>query len=403
MRAHLTEKTIAKLPRPATGHRTTAWDTRLGGFGVVLRSDGGRSFVYQYGPAGRRRRIKLEADTVEDARQAAEDARRTVREGADPLTLKATSKQAVEQATTWAAWALQRCDELATEVDSRTERPRVSPRWASECKRHLQVTSKAWNLRRLDSITGPEVQALYDAIAKTRATEANRWFSAVRRAFQVAVRRGLVGANPAAMLERRPDALPRQVVLTDKELVRVVKAIKKLTDPVVKTALLLLAGTGARLSEVRAMRWQDLDLRGRLWTLPVTKSGRPRTIALTLEQVKMLRGLARLDDSLVFPGNRFHLDRDGQPRETRPVSDSHLSRTWVEVCQVAKVEGKTIHDLRRSFATLARRQADLGTASRILGHTSTAITAKVYDVWSGDDLRAARDHIVLPFEKRRAR
>ena len=54
-------------------------------------------------------------------------------------------------------------------------------------------------------------------------------------------------------------------------------------------------------------------------------------------------------------------------------------KAWTEACTGAGVEGLTPHDLRHTVATnLIREKVPLIDVSKLLGHSSTAITERIY-------------------------
>ncbi|MBN9249582.1 MAG: DUF4102 domain-containing protein, partial [Mesorhizobium sp.] len=72
--------------------RYFVWDTELKGFGLLVLPSGVKSYLFQYRtPEGRTRRAtigKHGAFTAEEARAKADDLRRAVNKGGDPLNEK---------------------------------------------------------------------------------------------------------------------------------------------------------------------------------------------------------------------------------------------------------------------------------------------------------------------------
>ena len=68
------------------------------------------------------------------------------------------------------------------------------------------------------------------------------------------------------------------------------------------TALL----TGARKTNVQAMRWADIDFTTNLWRIPETKSGKPVVVPLVAEAVALLsqRKESANGSPWVFPSKR---------------------------------------------------------------------------------------------------
>ena len=90
---------------------------------------------------------------------------------------------------------------------------------------------------------------------------------------QPPVQLGSGAGHPGGLANRRRRAPGRENardrVLEPEELVAVWQASEALQPPF-RQVVQLLAVTAARKGEVVTMRWQDLDLERRLWTVPAT-------------------------------------------------------------------------------------------------------------------------------------
>jgi integrase len=111
------------------------------------------------------------------------------------------------------------------------------------------------------------------------------------------------------------------------------------------------------------MRLEELDMQNGYWTLPSerTKSGRERGIALTPSAITIIEAQVPRPSGRVFD-----------------VAEG-FSPTMKRLCERAGIAPTTVHDLRRSSATLI---ASMGTPrvvlALILGHVDNAVTAR-YD------------------------
>ena len=163
--------------------------------------------------------------------------------------------------------------------------------------------------------------------------------------------------------------------LTAEELPRFAAAVEQYEseggNPTMADVLRTLLWTGQRSGNVRAMRWQDLDLDGATWTLPgeFFKNGRPHVAKLPNNIVEMLRGRRRFANgyAYVFPGKR------GAPHVT------YIRRAWLRVLELAAIDPKTIrvHDLRATFATLmAENNENIQAIAGQLGHRDIATTQR---------------------------
>lgn len=137
-------------------------------------------------------------------------------------------------------------------------------------------------------------------------------------------------------------------------------------------AIRLLLLTGARKTEILALRWQEVDLpRARLSLPPERtktggKTGR-RYIALSGFAIEILSRLAsnKRSSTFVFPANSTagHLIA--------------LRRPFLRVCELADLKDLTIHDLRHTFASMAVANGhSLFAVGKALGHASTRTTER---------------------------
>jgi integrase len=165
--------------------------------------------------------------------------------------------------------------------------------------------------------------------------------------------------------------------------------------------------TGARLGELLALRWADVDLRrqvvyinrtvvehmkkvegaDRWFDFKEPKSGKGRAVDIDAESVSRLKGhkrkqsaqrllfgIAWADHDLVFP-NTWAL-RSVNPGE--PVRPSSISRTFRHRVEKLGLPGVNFHALRHARATMLLRQGFAAhLVSRRLGHSDVAITLRV--------------------------
>ncbi|MFT4563805.1 MAG: integrase [Gammaproteobacteria bacterium] len=136
--------------------------------------------------------------------------------------------------------------------------------------------------------------------------------------------------------------------------------------------------TGARKSNVLAMRWTDVNFERATWEIPTTKNGDPHVVPLVPEAIEVLRHRRRPPDSnWVFPS----ASASGHYEEPK--------RAWETLLNRARIEDLRIHDLRR---TVGSWQAALGASLPIIGSTlghRSIHTTSIYARLSLDPVRAS--------------
>jgi integrase len=114
-------------------------------------------------------------------------------------------------------------------------------------------------------------------------------------------------------------------------------------DSISASALLFTILTGARTSETRGARWDEIDFERRVWTVPGErmKAKKEHRVALSDAALDLLRGLPR-KGPLVFPGKTL----------SRLLSIAAMR----ECLKGLRPDGSTVHGFRSSFATWAAEQ-----------------------------------------------
>lgn len=203
----------------------------------------------------------------------------------------------------------------------------------------------------------------------------NRVIALLKAIFVRLVLSGYIESNPASALKLRRERNQRIRVLREEEYEAFSRALA-VAPLKVKLLVQLLLLTGMRLSEALTLRWSDVDIPHRSLHLPDSKAGVPREVPLSDEAVPVLQDCRTLGSrEWVFPG------RGGQ-HMSRP------GRQFRALTAAAGVDGLWLHDLRRTFGTVAAQQVPIQDVSRCLGHSSISVTER-YVVSSDARLQAA--------------
>jgi integrase len=232
-------------------------------------------------------------------------------------------------------------------------------------------------------------------------TVANR-LGVLNAAYRQALKEGLVPRNPLESVDK-PRCTRSPLRIVGEHEAAVLRRAAEGTD---LDALVHLAlGSGARLGELLALRWQDVDFeRGvlhisrTLYERPVrcagwydfteTKGGRGRSLDLdvgTLAALKRHRtrqseqrlqlGETWQDQGLIF-ANTWQL-RNVAPGS--PIRVSTISRQFHVLADHADLHGVRFHDLRHAHATIMLRAGvPVHVVAARLGHSDPALTLRVY-------------------------
>lgn len=381
--ARLTKRTLDALksddPR---GKRV--YDSSLPGFYVTVYPDR-KVFGVRYGGRKGRKRLTLGAYgplTLEAAREAASRALAQAKlaqigQALDP----ATTRNRRRECPTWGAWTAIYLERVKLEKKSAAQDERYLG-LAEEAGGSFRALRARWGSRLLSDLSTDDLLRFRDTL-KATPVQANRWLAAVRSCLSAAVRAGFLSTNPARDIPPFREGTPRQRVLSPTETKALLGAIRGEEDPHARAGLLLLLGTGARLSEALRARWEDFaDLDGPrpVWTIPSPKAGTPQAVPLPLDVAQVLDALERRGPYVVAGADRLKPRADLKGPWRRALTRAGLAQA-----------GLVVHDLRRSHGLEVYRTSGLLAAQKLLRHSDPRITAKVYVPLAAEDLRAAQE------------
>lgn len=287
--------------------------------------------------------------------------------------------------------------------------------WQTHLDLHLLPTLGAF---KVNQIQVRHLEALRDERRRAglAPTTVNKVLTTAAAVFKFAMRHDMTERNPAGAAERcrlaarevevggdvdglRDDASVRPAeVLSGAEVGQLIAAAP---GGLYRTYLLTAALTGARVGELTALTWEDLDLdagvmhvrRSVSWAKergvtptatrfrfyePKTRSSR-RTVPLTPALVAALRrwklACPPSPLGLVFPSD------DGTPKHRSVI----VHRGLRPALKRAELRRVTLHSLRHSFASaLLGDGLPVTQVAAILGHSSPIVTMRVYAHWLGE-------------------
>lgn len=296
-----------------------------------------------------------------------------------------------------------------------------------------------WQRRQISNIGKSDVQRLHaDLCRDVGKHAANRTLVLLRAMYNRASDWGLFDKpNPTAGI-RHFKVSSRERFLQSDELPRFFESLALEPSQDVRDYVLLSLCTGARKSNVLAMRWLEINLERASWAIPdsETKNGEPMTLPLIPEAVDVLRHRKpKRPGEFVFPGRggsghledakcgwRRILDRDELMQLTARINESGGEFQWPmtrekgprdkgrnlesmnesleRARQLAKklkidttdtrIADLRIHDMRRTLGSYqAATGASLVVIGKSLGHKSVAAT----QIYSRLNLDPVRDSV----------
>ncbi|STX37476.1 tyrosine-type recombinase/integrase [Legionella feeleii] len=345
----LTKSVIDKL-EPTLGKDQSFYrDETLKGFALRITASGVKSFIVETRINGRVKRITLGKYgniTAEEARKQAKSLLGSVAKGDDPIAEKKTRQ--VNAMTLKQVFN----DYLKMRKD-------LKPRTLSDYHCVLHEVIPDWLDKPVTKITREMIAKRHSQHGKTNSkARANNCMRVLRAIFNFAMYQYQTGdgqpiivMNPVKYLSHtrgwfRVDR--KQTVIKPHQLADWYKAITRLVEEdSYRNALLwhdyflLLLFTGMRKTEAGSLRWQDIDLKDKTITLQNTKNSEVHTLPMSDFVYELLKRRSQCKISpYIFPAE----SKTGYIYEPKKA-----------VLKVVELSGVsfTLHDLRRTFATIA--------------------------------------------------
>jgi len=225
------------------------------------------------------------------------------------------------------------------------------------------------------------LQRASSAIGTNQAGHRSGILILTRYIFSLALKWKVPGVreNPAKEVDLLKVDNKRERFLNEDEVRRLYDAVLTSDNPMPKYIVPMLLLTGARKREVLDARWEDFDVDNRLWRIPFTKTGKPRTVPMSDGVMSVLDTVPRVAGSVyVFPN----------PETGKPYVTIH--NAWDTVRKRAGLQEVRMHDLRHSFASiLINSGRSLYEVQHLLGHTQVKTTERYAHLQQDTLMKAA--------------
>jgi len=354
----------------ASDKTITYHDLETTGLKLTISKGGTYTFLVYRKIKGRPERIKLgnfPSMTVEQARKKASIINAAISEGKNPNDVKRADR---------AEFTFK---ELFNEYMESHAKPHKKS-WRSDesnYRNHLNHFSS----RKLSQITSKDIKSLHTKIGKNSGQyQANRVLALLKVMFNKANDWGLYNlANPAQRIKQFKE-ISRERFLQPEELQKFFESVTDEKNETIRDYILISLLTGARRSNILAMKWNEISFERAEWRIPETKNGTPHTLPLTKAAMQILE--ARYFEKLsnyVFAGN----GKTGHLVEPK--------KGWIRIKERAGIKDLRLHDLRRSLGSW---QASTGASLPIIGKTlahKNVSTTTIYARLNNDPVRESME------------
>lgn len=351
-----TENAVQRLPAPTDKTRQIYSDTdnpgakkreAVPGLQLAVFKSGSRSFVLCRKFHGRTRFItlgKYPDISVEDARIEAREHIANIRKGIDPLKNKrANSRKNVTLQEVFNDYIKVRGNQLSANS-------------VSNYKTVIEGHLHGWRTKEMRVISRTMVQRKHAELTDGSPSSANKTMRVLRALFNFAngqyenhEGKGLFPDNPVSRLSHiriwnRENRRQNKINNSDlkpwfSELMALDAGDSYAIS--VRDYLIMLLLTGMRRRELAPLQWRDINFRDKILTVGKTKNGDPLLLPLSdylYEMLEMRR--KNIHGEYVFPGGQ---------------GNQYISEPRKHIVRLRESSGVhfTLHDLRRTFITLA--------------------------------------------------
>ena len=343
-------------------------DGLIRGLYFVLQPSGKASWAIRYRLQRQTRKLTIgtyPAIDLKAARDLASQALVKVASGADPAAEKQATNKAVCVPTD-----RDLVERVVEQFVERYAKAKATRSW-QEIKRVLEreVVGR-WRGARLSEKKRPDVHEMLDEIVdRGSPVMANRVLAYGRRMGNWAVERGLIDQSPFEGVKAPYTEKSRDRILSDQELKIVWQACDRVGWPFGPLTRLLIL-TGQRRDEVGGMRWSEIDLSAKTWTLPKerVKNGVEHIVPLSPQVVAILESLPRIAAPKGYPDFIF---TSGGCTPVSGYSKAKARLDFFTAADRAALPHWRMHDLRRTFASgCAKRGVSLPVIEKMLNHVS---------------------------------
>lgn len=304
---------------------------------LLVSKTGARKWVLRFTLRGKTKEMGLGSATnvpLADAREKAANARRKIASGLNPIEERKREG------------GIPTFGEVADEVREALSVGFRNEKHKAQWKSTLETYAASLHGKPVDIIATDDILSVLKPIWTTKAETASRLRGRIEKVLDAAKARGFRGGdNPARWRGHLDHLLPRPSKLSRGHHAampyeEVADFIAKLRtrEATAALALELCVLTAARSGEILGMRWPEIDLDNKVWTVPANrmKAGREHRVPLSSAAMTILRHLERMKiGDFVFPGQA----------RGKPLSNMAMEM----MLRRMKIDQATVHGFRSSF------------------------------------------------------
>lgn len=268
------------------------------------------------------------------------------------------------------------------------------------------------SIEEYNKLTTEDIMSWLEDIRETNnlsASTLNQKVATLRKFYTYLQGMRLVSTNVAQMVGViKEDTLKQRAILTEEEAFRLLDTAREVAEEDMKfksyrdeLIVNIFLGTGIRIQELCNIDIDDINRNTGELTV-IGKRGKKRVVFVQKEILILYDNYLKIrslqkhqDDSALF------LSRQKSKNGSYRLSTDQIRKAVVDLAKRAEVTSITPHSLRHTNATLLIKDgADIMDVSKHLGHSTTAITEKIYIHQTNESARRVSAQLGL-FNNRR--
>lgn len=295
------------IPKLGTGLHSDG-----GGLYLNVGRGGSRSWIMRYMLDGKAREMGLgsvNAVSLPEARQKAQDARKQLAAGVDPITARNSVREAQKLEAAQAITFDECADAYIASHRAGWKNPKHAQQWTNTLRTYASPVIGKLTVQSIDT---PQLLTALQPIWTTKTETAHRVRGRIEQILDWAkVMKYRTGENPARWRGHFDHLLPprgkvkkvrHHPALPYRELPAFmiqVRAMKGLSARALEFTIL----TAARTNEAISARWDEIDFNGKMWTVPADrmKAERDHRVPLSDAAIAALKAQPKQADQ-IFPG-----------------------------------------------------------------------------------------------------
>ncbi len=390
---NFTDNRLRKIHPAPAGKRLYFYDTTTPGLRLQITSAGTKSFQFQTRgkKQGRIVTTSIGRYPVISIRQARDEVRELMNATVSGEDVEERKRQVREEST---------LDDIFTLWLKQFAQPHKKS-WDEDKRRYKLYMQKTLGKKRISWFTPTKVRQWHQGITnlqKQKApigttvspTTANRALALLSTIFNQAAPDL---KNPCHGVSKFREQ-SRDRWLTPDELSRFFNVLgDPQTTDLFRDYITLSLFTGARRSNVLAMKWADVNLTTKTWTIPAkeSKNGTAMSVPLVDQVLEVLtRRKEKALSIFVLPSEKSKTGHYVTP-----------TKAWSSLLKRAELKGVRLHDLRRTLGShMAADGASLHIIGKALGHKHQK-TTEIYARVNLDPVRIAMERAATAMESAR--